>query len=356
MSNYNKPSLKTLRNRAISDINAYLKGADANLRRRVLNIYAAIMAGIGDEILRRVEFLIKQIFITSADDEYLLKHGQTRSFPRKKAEKASGSIVFEHSIPGSIVPAGTTIKRSDNILYTSTEDAIVNAEGIVTIPVTAENVGIDGNTTRGTIFSFISPIAGVNNQGISQNALIGGADIEKIEEYKERLKFYIQNPPSGGSQTDYENWTKEVSGVTRAWCYPTEMGIGTVTIRFMMDNTYNNGIPAAADVATVTEHISSLRPVTAIVYVAAPIADTIDFVFANLSPDTSDAREAVETNLKTLIQSSFVEPGAILRLSKIRAAISNATGNEDFDLITPSNDIECDIGHIPVLGTITYQE
>ena len=50
MSNFAKPSLKELRNRAISNINTYLQGADANLRRRILNIFATIFAAMGDEV------------------------------------------------------------------------------------------------------------------------------------------------------------------------------------------------------------------------------------------------------------------------------------------------------------------
>ncbi|MBQ9236107.1 MAG: baseplate J/gp47 family protein [Alphaproteobacteria bacterium] len=357
MSNYSKPTLKTLRNRAISEINTYLKGADANLRRRVLNIFASIMAGVGDEVLRRVEYLLKQIFVADCDEEFLVKHGQEHKFPRKLASKATGGVLFTDSTSGSTIPQGTALKRADNVTYTSTAEATVAADGTVTIPVIADNVGKDGNAEAGTIFSFVSPVAGLNNQGnADNNAITGGADVEDIEEYRERLQFFIQNPPTGGSKTDYEIWAREVSGVTRAWCYPTESGAGTVTVRFMMDGTYENGIPLTGDVARVKEHIDTLQPATALVYIEAPIADAIDFTFASLTPNTTDAHTAIEDSLKSLIQSSSIEPGGTLKLSKIRAAISNATGNEDFELTAPASDVVCATGHIPVLGTITYPE
>ena len=94
MSNLKKPTLLELRNRAISDLNTYLKGADANLRRRVLNVFATVFAGIGDEIMRRVDYLLKQLFIQDADPEFLIKHGQTRRFPRKLPTKSDGNAVF----------------------------------------------------------------------------------------------------------------------------------------------------------------------------------------------------------------------------------------------------------------------
>lgn len=357
MSNYSKPTLKTLRNRAISEINTYLKGADANLRRRVLNILASIMAGIGDEILRRIEYLLKQIFVADCDEEFLVKHGQEHRFPRKLASKATGGVLFANSVSGSTIPQGTALKRADNVTYTSTAEVTVAADGTVTVPVIADNVGKDGNATTGTIFSFVSPVAGVNNQGnADDNAITGGADIEDIEEWRSRMQFFIQNPPTGGSKTDYEIWAREVSGVTRAWCYPVELGPGTVTVRFMMDGTYENGVPLAGDVNRVKEHIDGLQPATAQVYIEAPIPDEINFTFASLTPNTTEAHSAIEASLKSLIQSSSIEPGGTLKLSKIRAAISNATGNEDFALTSPSADIVCTTGQIPVLGEITYPE
>lgn len=71
---------------------------------------------------------------------------------------------------------------------------------------------------------------------------------------------------------------------------------------------------------------------------------------------TTEAKAAVESNLKSLVQSSSVIPGGEIKLSKIRAAISNATGNEDFVLSSPTADIVMPKGHITVLGTITYPE
>lgn len=356
MSNFAKPSLKELRNRAISNINTYLQGADANLRRRILNIFATIFAAMGDEVLRRVDYLLKQLFIQTADEEYLIKHGQTKRFPRKMPSKAEGPASFP-ATAGSVIPAGTKIKRADNVTYSTKAERTAGADGTVTLELIADNAGKDGNATAGTILSLVSPVAGVTTQGSVGNlGITGGSDIEDIEDYRERLLFYVQNPPTGGSKTDYETWAREVSGVTRAWCYPIESGPGTVTVRFMMDDNYDDGIPLAGDVQRVKNHIDALQPATATVYIEAPIADPLNIVFESLDPMTTEAKAAVESNLKSLVQSSSVIPGGEIKLSKIRAAISNATGNEDFVLSSPTADIVMPKGHITVLGTITYPE
>lgn len=354
MSNFKKPTLLELRNRAISDLNTYLKGADANLRRRVLNIFATVFAGMGDEILRRVDYLLKQLFIQDADEEFLIKHGQTHRFPRKLPTKANGNAVFS-ATPGSIVPKGTSFRRADNVLYTSTIEALANAEGVLTVHVSADNTGKDGNAAPGTDISLVSPVAGVVNQGkVDTFGITGGTDIEDIEDYRERLLFFVRNPPTGGSKTDYEIWARQVPGVTRAWCYPTEAGAGTVTVRFMMDDTYKDGIPLSGDVKRVRDYIDKLQPATATVYIEAPIADPLNVVFKSLEPMDTAARAAIKNQLKSLVQSSSVIPGGEIKLSKIRSAISNAAGNEDFVLLAPTSDVVMAKGHITTLGTITY--
>lgn len=356
MANFKKTSLQSLRDRAISTINTYIKGVDANLRRRVLNIMATVLAGMGDEILRRVDYLIKQIFIQEADEEYLIKHGQMRRFPRKMSTKSSGSYEVPGS-QGSIIPKGTKVKRADNVTYTSIEESIVSAKGSALVKIEADNVGKNGNASSGTIISFISPVPGVSTHGkVDSFGLTGGSDIEEIESYRGRLLFFIQNPSTGGSKTDYIIWAKEVPGVTRAWCYPTESGAGTVTVRFMMDDAYTNGIPLPGDVQRIKEHISTKQPATATVYVEAPIPDTLNFVFESIYPMTTESGAAIESKLKSLIQSSSTEPGGSIKLSKINGSISNATGNEDFKLNLPNTDINLDKGHISILGSITYPE
>ena len=64
--------------------------------------------------------------------------------------------------------------------------------------------------------------------------------------------FRIQNPPMGGSEADYVRWAMAVPGVTRAWA-AVEQGIGTMTVRFLMDDMYpdNYGLPTAADIQEV---------------------------------------------------------------------------------------------------------
>ena len=65
----------------------------------------------------------------------------------------------------------------------------------------------------------------------------------------------LRYPPFGGNQFDYVRWAREVSGVTRAWCFPTWKGGGTVGVTFVMDNR-SNIFPQPADVERVADYIA----------------------------------------------------------------------------------------------------
>lgn len=164
----------------------------------------------------------------------------------------------------------------------------------------------------------------------------------------------IRNQPSGGAARDYVAWALEVAGVTRAWCFPGEMGRGSVTVRFMMDDTYADGIPHADDVARVRAHIEGQRPVTADVYVVAPVAAPVDLDL-RVSPDTPRLRATVERAVWAQLRRE-AEPGGVVIVSHLNEAISLAEGEEDHVLLTPSANLHLTPGRIAVPGTITWAD
>ena len=111
------------------------------------------------------------------------------------------------------------------------------------VAVEAVEPGITGNAAASTPLQLTSPILGLEAQGAADGEITGGAEEESETSLRARLLDRIRNQPSGGAARDYITWALAVPGVTRAWCYPGEMGRGSVTVRFVMDNTYADGIP-----------------------------------------------------------------------------------------------------------------
>lgn len=349
---FNRPTLPTLISRIASDINGRLAGADARLRRAVLTILGRTQAGTAHGLYGHQAWIADQILIDTADDDMVLRQANVWGLTRKAAVAASGAVDITGS-DASVAPAAAVLTRSDGAEFTLDADATISA-GAATANVTAKTPGIAGNTPAGSTLTFSEPTSGVSATAtVGTGGLTGGTDQETIDELRARVIERMQQPPQGGSEDDYVTWAKEVSGVTRAWTYPKEMGPGTVTVRFVMDDAAGGIIPDAATVQAVQDYIASQRPVTAELYVVAPVANPLDPTIS-ITPDTQATRDAVTAELTDLITRE-AQPGGTIDLSHLDEAIQIAAGVTDHTLVSPTADVTNTTGRITTLGTITWQ-
>lgn len=349
---FSRPDLATLIDRISSDINSRLPGADARLRRAVLNILARAEAGATHGLYGHQAWIARQIIVDTAESDYLERWASVWGLSRKAPVAATGSITLAGT-DGYTAPAGSVLTRSDGAEFTLDADAAI-ASGTATASVTASTPGTAGDSAAGTTLTFASPIAGIQAEAtVGSGGITGGADTETDDELRTRLVERIQNPPQGGASEDYVTWALAVSGVTRAWCFPQEIGAGTVTVRFVTDDAPGGIIPDAATVQAVQDYIDGQRPVTATVYAVAPVAAPIDFTI-KLTPNTQAVQDAVTTELKDLITRE-ASPGGKILLSHINEAISVAAGETDHQLVAPTADVTNTTGQIATMGTITWQ-
>lgn len=363
---FSRPSLADLIARIEADFNTRLKGADSRVRRSVLSVLARTVSAVSHSNYGYLDFIAKQLFADTAIEEYLLRLAAIYGLKLKDAKKATGQVTFT-GVTGSSINIGKILQRGDGVEFVTTS-AVTLSGGTGTASIEARETGEAGNTDNGTILAFTSPISGVNAQATS-GQLSSGTNTEDPELLRARLLDKLRQPPHGGADFDYKAWALEVTGVTRAWVYPKEDGLGSVHIRFMMDDTYEDGIPEAADIAAVLAHIEELRPVTAEVLVTAPVAEALNLSIRlkNKNGETVDdpiLQAAVSAELADLLQReaepkadgtiNTVPNGKIL-ISHIRQAVSNAAGEYDHVITVPSVDLTpTSLGGIWKLGTITW--
>lgn len=351
-----RPDLPTLIDRAAADIESRLPGADARLRRSNLNVLARVLAGAAHGLYGYVDWLALQILVDTAEAEFLERHANIwLPGGRLPAAYAVGQVTATGT-DGAVIPVGTRFRRADGVVYTAEADATV-AGGSALVTVVAVEAGQAGNSDAGVSLALETPVAGVNSAAVvTAGALSGGAAIESDDGLRARVLARIQQPPHGGAKHDYIAWALEVPGVTRAWCYPLEAGDGTVTVRFVRDGDASI-FPDAGEVAAVLAHIEEVRPVTAHVYVFAPVAQAVNFTIA-LTPSTAGVRASVEASLRDLLLREAVPEGGAgegtILLSHIREAISLAAGETDHDLVAPVADVTLTTGQMAVFGAITW--
>ncbi len=183
--------------------------------------------------------------------------------------------------------------------------------------------------------------------------IAGGTNRESDDSLRSRLLARVRETPHAGTAEDYKAWALEVAGVTRAWVYPLESGIGTVVIRFVCDDE-DEIVPTEAMILKVQDYIDSVRPVTANVTVSAPTTEAVAFTIADLDPEDDSVKARIKESLVSLFQRESI-PGGALLISHIRAAISAAAGEVDHVLVSPTENLTPAKGVLLTVGEITWQ-
>lgn len=356
---WSTPSLRDVRKIVRDNIRGTLPGADANIPNSVLRVMSDVQGGVCHLTLQYIDWLALQLLPDTAETEWLDRHGfiwlvnADSSIGRKLATYAVGAVMFTGT-PGTTVPLGTTLRSSDGIEYETIEEAAVGS-GPTEVQVRALDPGVIGNREFGTALQVVTPPIGVVGS-VDVVSLTGGTDEESDDDLRARVLLRIRQPPMGGDATDYVQWALAVPGVTRAWSAPLEMGIGTVTVRFMMDDlrASGGGFPLQEDIDAVTAYLDTVRPVAVKdFFVVAPIPQPVDLTISALSDDTEKVRAAIEVAMKEMFLDRG-EPGQPIYRSWVEEVLSNVvSGGEHYELefVTtqmPSN------GHLAVLGSIIY--
>lgn len=358
---YTRPTLSEQRQLARADFQLHLAEADALLRQSNVRVLADVQAGLIHGLFDYLAWIVDQILPDSAEGIYLMRWASIFGIELKAASKAGGAAVFT-GIDGSAIDVGTPLQAGDGTAFLTSEGGAI-AGGSVEIAIEAALDGAAGNLDAGVKLQLAEAVAGVDAEAeVAAGGTAGGADEEPFEELRERLLSRLREPPQGGAVHDYVAWAREVPGVTRAWVYKGEMGAGTVTVRFMMDEVraaqdgipQGDGAPAyTGDLAALFDHIEEARPVTADLYVAAPIPVPLNITIGNLNPDTPAVRAAIEAEVEDLLRRDAV-PGGTIYLSRLVEAISVAAGESNHTLTAPAANVEHATGEIAVAGVFDY--
>jgi uncharacterized phage protein gp47/JayE len=339
---FDRPTLRALVERTLADTLSRLTD-DEQLRRSDARVYARVLAGGSHELHGHLQWIAEQIIYDTAEDEFLVRWASMWNILRKQPQFATGPVA---ATGAGTVLAGTLYRRGDGAEFEVTASTVVPGN----VPLRAVVAGASGNTAPGVTFTLMTPVAGVNTAA-TVVSMVNGSDIEPIDELRARFLERIRKPPNGGSANDYVKWAKEVPGVTRAWVFPQELGPGTVTVRFVRDGD-TPIIPDAGEVAAVKAYIEGVRPVTAQVYVFAPVGVPLNFTI-QLVPSTPEVKAAVAASLADMLAREAA-PGATILLSHIREAISTAAGEVDHVLTVPAANVVHTSAQMPTMGVITW--
>lgn len=379
---YKRKTLTELREENRLFMQSELKAVGALLRYSNLRVVADMDAGMSHLHYAFLDYMAQQSNPFTATDEWLASWMALKQTWRKAATPARSSSVEARGTPDVILPAGSVLNRGDGYQYKTDAELKIGPVGTGSASVTAilpaitddiTGGGYAGNAVAGTLLTLDANVAGIERTLTLTVAASSGANIESEEAFRSRGLLAYQNPPQGGSDTDYKKWALDVAGITRAWVKRRIQGAGTVGIYIMCDgeDTSNNGFPvgtdgvstleewgtlkASGDQGRVADHVYPLQTDTAIVYVCSPIAKIINVEISGII----NADSATVASIKSALNDLFFTEGsptgnARIPLSDINKALSNLAGTKGYILTQPHQDIVMSTGEIPVLGSVVF--
>ena len=353
-----RPSLQTIRDRVKGDLRT-ASGVFSIIRRSFLDVLSKAIAGVSHVLHGHIFHVSKQVFIDQAEDEFLDRWGAIYSIPRNESTFAQLTLTITGT-DTTVIPVNQVWKRSDGAKYFVTAETVIS--GATSVNVIAEFSGTDFNTDVGETLTIENPVVGVDSTALISAIAISAADTEEDEPYRSRIIARIQEPPSGGTIPDYKSWALDISGVTRAWITPNGFGAGTVVIYFVVDDV-DPIIPIQAKIDEVQAYIETQQPITARAFTYAPTATVLN-IEVNISPNTVAVQNAIKAEISEMIKresqvnGSYIDINTvydgIIPISKIREAISVATGEDDHVLVSPVADITPPLGGLVIEGTYTF--
>lgn len=380
---YARPKLTELQSQATNDIEAAQPGADALLRFSPLRIIGRVAAGFAHQHYGYLDYIAKQAVPWTSTDEYLVGWGALKKVWQKGATKSSSTSVQFSGAAQTALDVGVQLVRGDGVQYVTTSAGNTGTGNTLTVAVQAVLEGAAGNCDAGTKLSLAQAVEGLQSTGVALTAFIGGADVEEQAAFSARVMAAYQSSPQGGAVDDYPGWATAQPGVTRAWCNPLGFGAGTVVVYFMMDEVESahqgfpqgtdgvatgesrSGVKATGDQLIVANAIFPLRPATALVYVCAPLRQTLNFVVSNMSSATEATRSAVKAAFAdVLVRNGTPLSGIIDRtdiegaLSAIAAAaggvIDQVSGVIDGSTTVFPGNVTSPLGYLPTLGDVLF--
>lgn len=351
-----RPTLEQINDRIQGDIKAKIGSQASFLRRSWIGIMGRVLAGAVHLLYGYIQWASRQFFISTADEESVIKKASLYGIFRKPASLASGAVTFTGT-PGITLIPGTVVVRNDGQRYETTQYVDIGV-GPTAVPVKAILPGSNGNSPVGQNFILESPIAGVDELQTVSSEIKDGTDLETIPDLIRRYEIRLQKTPQGGAKADYEQWAGEIFGIGQVKVYgPGDISLAIGQQAFIppvgevwvyIANLDGIVTPTQSKIDEVQAHLNIKRPVTATVRVFG-IKNRIIPIQIRVKPSPGSTLELAKADIANNLIDLFDDlatPLSTVYLSQITEAISRPVSEFNHELILPAANVELGIDEI----------
>ena len=157
--------------------------------------------------------LVKELYPESCSEPWLYLHALRHSVDRLLPSFAVGQVLFEQISSVVTVPKGTRLLHKGLEFETRTEQLSDKPIDIISLIS-----GSSSNLNAGVILTLTTGVSGINPSRVQCLGFSGGADIESIDHWRDRVIAASRKKQLIGQAEDYKIWAKSAhSDVDFAW-------------------------------------------------------------------------------------------------------------------------------------------
>ncbi len=311
------------------------KASDARLRAEA---FASILEGQS----KYIDWSINQRFPNTANTAHLVRWALVYGITRKVPTISDGQV-WVTGTPFAAVPINTPFVDAEGQQGKTSEAETISGLGFVGVDAVSVDTGVSVNWAQGELFTFSAPPVGVDEDLYALVDFTGGTDQETPAALLARLLDRIQNPPAGGTESDWRQWAESVDGVVAAFTHPERRGTGTIDVAIVTEGVDGHlALPGASLITSVEDKLDEERPVTTLDHeVVTPDAKiqavTINDLVADEGIDVATLDDPIE--LAILNYYDTLETGVSLIWADLHTAINSVDGVGNFTLAVPAGDV-----------------
>jgi uncharacterized phage protein gp47/JayE len=359
------PTVQEIKEQVLSDIESELNGETPSLPVSVFEIIAVAIGGALYSVYKFGQWIRRQIFVITADDDAVLERGNEYGLTPTPATKGLFQATLT-GVDGTVINSGEIFTKG-NFAYETTNLAVISG-GVATVTFEPLLFGSDSNLLVSDELELSTPIIGLDNIATITQVIVSGSNQESINDFKQRIINRQQTPPQGGSVPDYVQWSTEVPGIVEA--FPFRVAPGNIVVYGITnDNTdETTRIPDSSKRTELETYLNDPKRKPMNDNVTVQAQTNVGFVVTgqNLVPNTGELRTAIENAIFSYLLSRRpnLYPDATLRLDNITEsdiyAIASLSGARSVELsveltdTTPVVNYNLDDNELAFLDSIVW--
>jgi len=311
---------------------------------------ASAIAGVSYGQYGYQDMLFRELHPETCSEAWLYLHANRHKTPRLLPTFAKGNVVFEELENTVVIPKGTVITSVDKE-YETTKEQYSNAP----VEVIALTSGVSSNLPAGSVLKLKVGLNGINPNKVISQEIAGGADVEALEHWRERVIVAFEKNELVGKAEDYQAWSVSAhADVDYAWALDNTPERGMVEVYI---GTRQNDPTLSDEVMNLVQGVYEKNRLAG----CHPKAKKPEHVMLNIEIQgiealaiRTDVIEALETLVKNKMGKFDRKTKKLesITSTEIVLAISKVTNN--FIVKTPTDEVTINNNQIHVLGAVTW--